>query len=177
MSLLTDFKSRCKNQIKKVFWKGVIFPRFIIFFNVSLNFPLLFGFQFLLRPTLVGEELYSQLRFFDQSIFAHLYIHRIRLWLVSLESLQANNFKFKRVFWISIFPRSYGVLMKCERVCCFVDFFHDFWRNFHQNLLNNMPFLTLVSLVLCLKIILGKRILIVFWICHFWINFCIFHSS
>ena len=59
----------------------------------------------LFRPLLKGEELYTQLVFFVQSIFADRYIHRRELRLVSLESLSSVKYGIKLTFLIFVFDR------------------------------------------------------------------------
>ena len=49
-------------------------------------------------PThLWGEELYTQMGFFVQLIFADRYIHRREMWVVSLKSCSSVKFKIKKI--------------------------------------------------------------------------------
>ena len=61
----------------------------------------------LFRPLLRGggEELYTQMSFFVQSILADRYIHRTELRLVSLESLSSVEYGIKKIFLIFVFDR------------------------------------------------------------------------
>ena len=55
--------------------------------------------EFLFRPLLRGEELYTQMVFFVQSILADRYIHRRELRLVSLESSSSVKYGIKKIFF------------------------------------------------------------------------------
>ena len=52
-----------------------------------------------------GEELYTQMGFFVQSILADRYIHRRELTLVSLESLSSVEYGIKKIFSFFVFDR------------------------------------------------------------------------
>ena len=66
-------------------------------------------FCLLFRPLLRGggEELYTQMGFFVQSILADRYSHRRELRLVSLESLSSVEYGSKKIFLFSFFTGSY----------------------------------------------------------------------
>ena len=51
-------------------------------------------------PLLRGEELYTQMVFFVQTIFADQYIHRRELGLVSLERSSSVECGIKKIFFI-----------------------------------------------------------------------------
>ena len=52
-----------------------------------------------------GEELYTQMGFFAQTILVDRYIHRKELRLVSLESSSNVEFGIKKIYLIFIFYR------------------------------------------------------------------------
>ena len=52
-----------------------------------------------------GEELYTQMGFFVQTILADRYIHRTELRLVSFESLASVKYGIKNIFLILVFYR------------------------------------------------------------------------
>ena len=58
--------------------------------------------NFLFRPLLRGEELYTQMVFL-QTIFADRYIHRRELRLVSLESSSSVEYGIKKIFLFLFF--------------------------------------------------------------------------
>ena len=55
-----------------------------------------------------GEELYSQMDFFVQTILSDRYIHRRQLRLVSLESLSSVEYGIKKIFLIFVFYGEYS---------------------------------------------------------------------
>ena len=55
--------------------------------------------MFLFRPTLVGDELYTQMGFV-QTILADRYNHRRELWVVSLESPSSVEYGTKKIFLV-----------------------------------------------------------------------------
>ena len=55
------------------------------------------------RPFLRGEELYTQMVFFVQTILADRYIHRREMWVASLKSWSSVEFKIKKMFLIFVF--------------------------------------------------------------------------
>ena len=61
--------------------------------------------HFFVPTTLEGEELYTQMVFFVQTILADRYIHRRELRLVSLESLSSVEYWIKKIFLIFVFYR------------------------------------------------------------------------
>ena len=67
---------------------------------------------FIDRPFLMGEELYTQMVFFVQTILADRYIHRRELRMVSLESLSSVEYGIKK---ISIFV-FYSELSRFEKI-------------------------------------------------------------
>ena len=77
-------------------------------------------------PLLRGEELYTQLGFFVQSILADRYIHRRELRLVSLESLSSVEYGVKKIFLIFFLTGRYRGLNLRENKVNSVDFIHLF---------------------------------------------------
>ena len=55
---------------------------------------------YLFRPFLRGEEVYTQMGFFVQTIFADRYIHRRELRLVLLGSSSSVEYGIKKIFTI-----------------------------------------------------------------------------
>ena len=67
--------------------------------------PIIIAHKLLFRPLLRGEELYTQMGFFVQTILADRYIHRRELRLVSLGSLSSVEYKIKKIFSIFVIYR------------------------------------------------------------------------
>ena len=67
-------------------------------------------------PPLEGEELYTQMGFFVQSILADRYIHRRELRLVSLESLSSVEYGIKKIFLIFFFDREISRFKLSEKI-------------------------------------------------------------
>ena len=90
------------------------------------------------RPTLVGEELYTQQVFFVQTIFADEYIHRRGLWVVSLESLSSVECRSKKIFFWFSFLKRITMVKKFEKSGpkSVYSHFHYFWQKFSSILLN-----------------------------------------
>ena len=86
-----------------------------LFFSKPLRFVKTFRPLLIVPTPLVGgEELYTQMGFFVQSILADRYIHRRELRLVSLESLSSVEYGIKKIFQIFVFfSRSYRGLNFC----------------------------------------------------------------
>ena len=55
----------------------------------------------------MGEELYTQMSFFVQTILTDRYIHRREMSVVSLKSSSIVEFEIKKFFLISFLSRSY----------------------------------------------------------------------
>ena len=55
-----------------------------------------------------GEELYTQMGFFVQSVLADRYIHRRKLRPVSLESLSSVEYGIKKIFLIFVLTGRQG---------------------------------------------------------------------
>ena len=68
----------------------------------------------LFRPTLVGEELYTHIGFFVQTILADRYNRRRELRVVSLESPSGAECAIKKIFHFSPFIGTYLGLKFCE---------------------------------------------------------------
>ena len=68
----------------------------------------------LFRPHLWGEELYTQMVFFVQSILADRYIHRREMWVVSLKSSSSVEFETKKIFLNFIFFEELSRIEFCD---------------------------------------------------------------
>ena len=91
-------------------------------------------FFILFRPTLVGEELYTQMGFFVRSILADQYNRRV-LWVVSLESPSSVEYGIETIFSIFVFYRElsrFKNLRILDVIQLFLFTFSVFWPNFCQ---------------------------------------------
>ena len=66
-----------------------------------------------------GEELYTQMGFFVQTILADRYNHRREVWVVSLKSWSSVEFKMKKIFWMFVpFEELSSIEVLCEHGIC-----------------------------------------------------------
>ena len=80
-------------------WKIIIKTQGCVHSEI-VSFGIFFDEETLLfRPPLWGEELYTQMGFFVQSILADRCIHRREMWVVSLKS--SSKVEFKIVFFLN----------------------------------------------------------------------------
>ena len=80
-------------------------------------------FTIIVRPHLWGEELYTQMGFFVQSILVHRYIHRKEMWVVSLKSSSSVELETKKIFFNFVF---FEELSRIEVLCEQRDVWLDF---------------------------------------------------
>ena len=100
---------RYLNLLKKPVW---------INHSNMLNFFIERGvwYNFCSDPSWGGEELYTRMGFFVQSILADRYIHPRELRLVSLESLSSVEYGNKKIFLIFVFYRELSRFEKTELI-------------------------------------------------------------
>ena len=64
--------------------------------------------RLLFRALLRGEELYTQIGFFVQTILGDRYINHRELRLVSLESMSSVEYGIKKIFFFRFFYREFS---------------------------------------------------------------------
>ena len=85
--------------------------------NISFNLAFTRIIIFLFRPHLWGEELYTQLGFFVQTILADRYTHCREMWVVSLKSLSNVELEIKFFFSnFAFFEELSRFKLLCEHV-------------------------------------------------------------
>ena len=121
----------------------------------------------LFRSLLRGEELYTQMVFFVQTILADRYIHRRELRLVSIESLPSVEYGIKKIFLILVFYRElsrFKLLRKKSEFSWFYSHFPEFLTKISLNLLKFVEVFKQVLLILFLK---TKNIVVYFYLIFF----------
>ena len=77
------------------------------------------------QPTLVVEELYTQMFFFVQSILADRYINRRGLWMESLESPISVEYTNEKIFLNCVLSNIWRILAVFSAISVFLRTFFD----------------------------------------------------